>query len=108
MAKRVILGEVHDILRAMTGDQLMFFYELRHNAKLWEAMQSFVKAQKEIKLDHMYRLRRPKSQDDLVSHAMDKEYLAGRIAGDVAWLQIAENAGEELERRERASEKKKA
>lgn len=104
--KRIILGETHDILKVMPVDQLKFFYEIRMDEKKWKALTDFVLAQKQVKLDAMYRLRRPKSQDDIVHNAVEHEYYAGRIASDVILLQIAENAGDELERRERTKSKK--
>jgi hypothetical protein len=105
MAKALVLGEVHDILRNMPADQLRYFYEMRQNKKNWEALLSFFKDQKQMKMDSIYRLRRPKTQDDMIKNAVEHEYYAGRIAADVVFLQIAENAGDELERREREAKK---
>lgn len=106
MAKKIMPGEAHDILKVMPSEQLRFFYDVRHNKKNWEALQAYVQMQKNIKLDQMYRLRRPKSQDDVTKNAIEHEYYAGRIAGDVILLHLAEHAGSELERRERTQSKK--
>lgn len=104
--KKLILGECHDIIRAMPVEQLAFFSKIRQNAKDWESFKTFVREQKFIHMDKIYRLRRPKSQDDLIKNQMDHEYFAGRIADMVLILQICENASDEIERRERASKKK--
>jgi hypothetical protein len=106
MAKKVIPGEAHDILKVMPSEQLRFFYEIRNNEKQWDALQSYVRSQKAVKLDQMYRIRRPKTQDDLTKNAIEHEYCAARIAGDVLLLHLAENAGSELERRDRSNKKK--
>ena len=101
MAKKIILGECSDILKSMSFEQLEFFNKIRKNDKDWAVFQQYVKDQKLIKMDQIYRLRRPKTQDDLIKNNGDHEYYAGRIADLVILLQICENAGEELEMRAR-------
>lgn len=105
--KKIILGEAHDILRVMPADQLAAFAGIKNNKKAWGSIQQFVGDQKQIKLDQIYRLRRPKTLDDTVKNAVEHDYHCGKIAAYVVILQIIANAGEELERRERASRKKK-
>ena len=104
--KKIILGEAHDVLRTMPSEQLAFFAKIRQDTKGWEVLQSYVKDQKFIHMDKIYRLRRPKTQDDLIKNQMDHEYYAGRIADMVLLLQICANASNELERRERRAKKK--
>jgi hypothetical protein len=104
--KKLILGEAHDIIRTMPSEQLGFFAKIRLNTDDWEIFKNYCKDQKFIHMDKIYRLRRPKSQDDLIKNQMDHEYYAGRIADLVLLLQICENASNELERRERSAKKK--
>lgn len=100
MAKMMV-GETQDILKIMPSEQLIAMSKIRHDVKLWEAIKAFARDQKLIKMDQIYRLRRPKSQDDLIKNLGDHEYYAGRIAELAVILQIMENASDELERRER-------
>jgi hypothetical protein len=90
--KRIILGEAHDILKIMPVDQLVMFDNIRQNDGMWEAFKSFVQTQKQIKLDTIYRLRRPKTLDDTVKNAVEHDYHCGKIASYVVLLQIMENA----------------
>jgi len=106
MAKKIILGESHDILKVLPVDILSSFIMIRRDPKLWQAFNDFVGMQKQIKLDQIYRLRRPKSVDDAVKNAVEHDYHCGKIAGLVVLLQIMENAGRELEARERKAKKK--
>jgi len=106
MPKRIITGESQDTLKSMSGDELKMFNEIRNDEDMWEAIKQFSYSQKQIKLDQMYRLRRPKTQDDVINNAIRHEYYAGRIAGLVVLLQIIENAGNELQQRERKAKKK--
>lgn len=99
MAK-VILGEAQDILKILPIEQLKMFSKMRLD-KSWPTLCQFFKDQKNIKMDKIYRLRRPKNQDDMVSNAIEHEYYAGRISEGVVFLQICENASDEIERRER-------
>jgi len=98
--KRIILGEAHDILKILPVDQLVMFNKIRQDGPTWEAFKDFVQAQKYIKLDTIYRLRRPKTLDDTIKNAVEHDYHCGRIASYVVLLQIMENAHTELERRE--------
>lgn len=107
MAKKRILGEAIDILKIMPVEQVIAFNKIRQNGVMWQAWQEFVQLQKQIKLDRIYRLRRPKSIDDTVKNAVEHDYHCGKIAGYVVILQIMENAGKELERREGRAGKKK-
>lgn len=102
MAK-VILGECSDILRIMPVEQLSMFVKMRLDKEIWEQFQKFAREQKDIKMDQIYRLRRPKTQDDVTRNAIEHEYYAARIASLVVLLQLMENAQDELERRERKS-----
>jgi hypothetical protein len=106
MAKEV-LGEAHDILINLPSDILKVFDDMRGNDMVWSTLKQFVIIQKGIKLDQIYRLRRPKSQDDILKNALDHEYYAARISSLVVLLQVIENAGDELERRDRAAKRKK-
>lgn len=99
--KRIILGEAQDILAILPSDQLKAFDRMRHDKAVWEPLQQFCYDQKQIKLDCMYRLRRPKTQDEVIKNAIEHEYYAARIASLVVLLQVMENAAGELERRER-------
>lgn len=99
--KKLILGECTDILRAMSSEQLNMFAKMRLDTEIWENMQKFAKEQKDIKMEQIYRLRRPKTQDDILKNAIEHEYYAARITSLVVILQLMENAQEELERRER-------
>ena len=101
MVKKMVIGETTDILQILPAEQLQMFASIRQNAKMWESFKSFVQAQKQIKMDQIYRLRRPKTVDDTVKNAVEHDYYCGRISSYVILLQIMENAGEELERRER-------
>lgn len=96
-----MIGECHDILRIISLSQLKMFDKLRKDSDFWETFQSFVRDQKLIKLDKIYRLRRPKSNDDIIKNAIELEYYAARISGLVVLLQLMENAEDELERRDR-------
>jgi hypothetical protein len=99
--KKPVLGEVHDILRIIPASQLEMFSRIRKDEKMWEAFQQYCRDQKYIKMDQIYRLNRPKSQDDLIKNQIDQEYYKGRIADLVLLLQIMENADDEIERRVR-------
>jgi len=102
MAK-VILGECSDILKIMPAEQLNMFVKMRLDKEIWEQFQKFAREQKDIKMDQIYRLRRPKTQDDVLRNAIEHEYYAARISSLVVLLQLMENAQDELERRERKS-----
>lgn len=97
----MVLGECVDILRLLPVEQLSMFVKMRLDPIIWENLQKFAREQKEIKMDQIYRLRRPKTQDDVLRNAIEHEYYAARIASLVVLLQLCENAQEELERRER-------
>lgn len=97
----VILGETEMILRSMTGEQLMAFNSIKDDSKLYKALLDYAHDQKLIRMDKIYRLRRAKSQDDLIKNGIEHEYYSGRIAELVVFLQIIENAFAELEKRER-------
>ncbi len=97
----VKIGEVEDILRIMPIEQLKIFAKMRLDKDIWPTFQQFAKDQRQIKLDQIYRLRRPRTEDDLIKNAVEHEYYAARIAGLVVILQLMENASNELERRER-------
>jgi hypothetical protein len=99
--KKLILGECADILRVLPSEQLNMFAKMRLDTEIWENMQKFAKEQKDIKMDQIYRLRRPKTQDDVLKNAIEHEYYAARITSLVIILQLMENAQDELERRER-------
>ncbi len=99
--KKPVLGEVHDILKTIPASQLEMFTRIRKDDKLWSAFKEFCRDQKMIKMDLIYRLRRPKSQDDLIRNGLEHEYYAGRIADLVLLLQLMENADSEIERRVR-------
>ncbi len=77
------------------------FVKMRHDPEIWENLKQFSLEQKGIKMDEIYRLRRPKNQDDIIKNAIEHEYYAARIAALVVLLQVCENASDELERRER-------
>lgn len=81
------------------------FAKLRLDESTWDLLKKFVHDQKMIKMDAIYRLRRPKNQDEFLRNALDHEYYASRIASLVILLQIIENAQDELERRERKEAK---
>jgi len=98
---KLMLGECSDILRALPVEQLSMFAKMRLDKDIWENMQKFALEQKNIKMDQIYRLRRPKVQDDVLRNAIEHEYYAARITSLVVLLQLMENAQEELERRER-------
>ena len=96
-----MLGEVYDILRAMPISQLNFFAKIRLSDEDWKIFKEFSLSQKQIKMDEIYRLNRPRSQDDMIKNQIDQEYYKGRIADLIILLQIMENASHELERREK-------
>jgi len=98
--KKIVLGEAQDLLKIMPIEQVIAFNKLRQNGVMWEAFKEFVLMCKQIKLDQIYRLRRPKSVDDTVKNAVSHDYYCGNIAFGVVVLQIMENATRELERRE--------
>ena len=99
--KKLILGECADILRVLPSEQLNMFAKMRLDTEIWDNMQKFAREQKDVKMDQIYRLRRPKTQDDVLKNAIEHEYYAARITSLVVLLQLMENAQEELERRER-------
>lgn len=99
--RKLILGECADILRVLPVEQLSMFVKMRLDTEIWENIQKFSREQKEIKMDQIYRLRRPKTQDDVLKNAIEHEYYAARISSLVVLLQLMENAQDELERRER-------
>jgi len=105
--KRIILGEAMDILKIMPLEQLVMFNHIRKNDAMWESFKGFAQTQKQIKLDKIYRLRRPRSQDDVIKNSVEHEYYTARIASLVVLLQIMENAGSELEKREGKARRKK-
>jgi len=100
MAKQ-ILGECSDILHVLPVEQLSMFAKMRLDPEIWDNLQKFSREQKDIKMDQIYRLRRPKTQDDVLRNAIEHEYYAARVAANVVLLQLCENAQDELERRER-------
>ena len=99
--KKLILGECADILRVLPVEQLSMFAKMRLDKDIWDNMQKFAREQKDIKMEQIYRLRRPKTQDDVLKNAIEHEYYAARISSLVVFLQLIENAQDELERRER-------
>lgn len=99
--KKLLLGEAHDILQYLPLDQLKMFDKIRKDPIIWDGLQAFAKMQKDIKMDQIYRLRRPTNQDDILRNALDHEYYASRISSLVVLLQVAENADAEMERRDR-------
>jgi len=99
--KKLILGECADILRVLPVEQLSMFAKMRLDKDIWDNMQKFAREQKDIKMEQIYRLRRPKTQDDVLRNAIEHEYYAARITSLVVMLQLMENAQDELERRER-------
>ena len=99
--KKQILGECADILRLLPVEQLSMFAKMRLDPLIWDNLQKFTREQKEIKMDQIYRLRRPKTHDDITRNAIEHEYYAARISANVILLQLCENAQDELERRER-------
>jgi len=99
--KKQILGECADILRTLPVEQLEMFTKMRLDTQIWENIQKFAREQKEIKMDQIYRLRRPKTEDDVLRNAIEHEYYAARITSLVVLLQLIENAQDELESRER-------
>ena len=105
MPKKIVLGESQDVLRSIPIEQLNMFVKLRLDDNIWTMLNKFVHDQKMIKMDSIYRLRRPKNQDEILRNALDHEYYASRIASLVILLQIIENAQDELERRERKEAK---
>lgn len=103
MAKRVILGETQELLKILPAEQLIAFAKIKQNGVMFKALLDFVGIIKQIKMDRIYRLRRPKTIDDTVKNAVEHDYYCGNIVALVLILQLIENAGEELERRERRS-----
>jgi hypothetical protein len=101
MVKKIMMGECYDILKMLPMEQLGMFSEIRKNEKMWSAFKRFCQDQKMIKMDSIYRLSRPRTQDDLIKNQIDQEYYKGRIADLVVLQQIMENADDELERRAR-------
>jgi hypothetical protein len=99
--KKQLLGECVDILKILPSEQLNMFTKMRLDPEIWDNFQKFAREQKEIKMDQIYRLRRPKTQDDVLRNSIEHEYYAARITSLVVLLQLMENAQEELERRER-------
>lgn len=100
MAKQV-LGECQDILAMLPIEQLKMFAKMRLDTEIWDNFQKFARDQKQIKLDQIYKLRRPRTQDDVIKNAVEHEYYAARVSSVVVLLQLMENAGDEIERRER-------
>jgi len=98
--KKLILGEAQDILRSISIEELKMFDKIRKAPTLWEPLKAFTKNQKDLKMDQIYRLRRPKTQDEVLRNAIEHEYYAARISSGVIFLQICENAAAEMERRE--------
>lgn len=101
MAKKILLGECHDLLKILPIEQLKFFSRIRKSTDDWKAFLQFCGDQKQFKMDQIYRLKRPMSQDEVLRNAIEHEYLASRITSLVLILQLMENADEEIERRER-------
>lgn len=102
MAKRkMTLGETDVILQNLPIEQLKMFAKMRLDPDIWTNMQGFTRDQKQIKVDAIYRFKRPRTNDDLVKNAVDHEYYAARITALVVLLQLMENASDEIERRER-------
>jgi len=99
--KRQLLVETDYILRNLPVEQLSMFVKMRLDTEIWENLLKFAREQKEIKMDDIYRLKRPKTQDDVLKNAIEHEYYAARITSNVILLQLCENAQDELERRER-------
>jgi len=99
--KRQLLVEADYILRNLPVEQLSMFVKMRLDSEIWENLLKFAREQKEIKMDDIYRLKRPKTQDDVLKNAIEHEYYAARITSNVILLQLCENAQDELERRER-------
>lgn len=99
MANKPVLGEVHDVLRILPFEQLKMFAATRLNEVQWDMWNRFVYDQKLMKMDQMYRLKRPKTADEMLRNTIDHEYYSARISGLVMLLQLMENASDELERR---------
>lgn len=107
MAKKQILVESQYILRVIPSEQLMAFVKMRNDEEMWKNLQQYFRDQKFHKMDTIYGFRRPKDQDGIFKNAIEHEYYAGRIAEMVVFLQVIENASDELARRERMTEVKK-
>lgn len=103
--KKQILAESEIILRQIPLEQLKMFDSWKKNEETWTTLKEFVRFQKAVKTDEIYRLRRPRSQDEMVRNAIEHEYYAARISSLVVLLQIAENAEDEMNRREKKEEK---
>lgn len=101
MAKKVILGEAHDLLRLLPLELLKLFDSIRKDDKRWEPLQKYVRLRKDMKMDRIYRLKRPQNQDEIIRNAIDHEYHAATITELAVFLQLCENASDEMERRER-------
>lgn len=102
MAKtELLLGEAYDFLKTATVELLTQLDRIKADPKLYEALKKYNFDHKQLKMDQMYRLKRPRNEDDLIKNAIDHEYYAGRIASIVILLQVIENAAGEIERRER-------
>ena len=71
--KKEKLGEVEDILRVMSIEQLKMFSGMRLDKHIWTNFQQYVSDKKQMKLDQIYRLRRPRTNDDLVKNAVEHE-----------------------------------
>ncbi|MFA6069760.1 MAG: hypothetical protein WC810_14350 [Janthinobacterium sp.] len=96
-----ILGETHDMLRILPLEQVQLFAKIRENEKEWITWNKYVYDQKQIKLNRIYCLKRPKSNDELIRNAVDHEYYVARISSLALLLELMENASSELERRAR-------
>lgn len=96
-----MLGEVHDLLRIISFEQLKMFAKIREDEVQWGMWNNYVGDQKQMLLDKIYRLKRPKDQDEMLRNTVDHEYYSARIAQMAIELQLMENAGDELERRAR-------
>src|SRR3990167_4256617 len=101
MAKKLMLGEFHDLLKILPFEQLKMFAAIRENGEQWTMWNKYVHDQKQILLDRIYRLKRPKSNDEMLKNTIDHEYYSARIAQMAIELQLMENASYELELRAR-------
>lgn len=93
--------EVDEILERLPIEQLVFFGKLRKNQEGWQRFCDFVHDEISIQKDRVYRLRRKGGLDGIIDQARDHEYYCGRVAALTILLQLAENADDEVERRER-------
>ncbi len=94
------IAEVEFILKGMPIDILKMFSKMRKNPEIWDGFQKYFKIQRDTKLYDIYRLKRPKNQDQLVSNALEHEYHAARVTSLIIELQLMEYADSEMERRE--------